>query len=89
MTQTRFKKVPFDIELAKKIANKETNGRITTLDGREVRIVCWDKKPIEEYPIVVLAQNDCGGEMLYSCTEESALCCERQCTFQMGCCSLR
>lgn len=70
MTQTRFKKVPFDIELAKKIANKETNGRITTLDGREVRIVCWDKKPIEEYPIVVLAQNDCGGEMLYSCTEE-------------------
>lgn len=70
MTQTRFKKVPFDIELAKKITKGEMKGRITTLDGREVRIVCWDKKPIEEYPIVVLAQNDCGGEMLYSCTEE-------------------
>lgn len=70
MTQTRFKKVPFDIELAKKIAKREIKGRIVTLDGREVRIVCWDKKPIEEYPIVVLAQNDCGGEMLYSCTEK-------------------
>lgn len=70
MTQTRFKKVPFDIELAKKIAKGEMKGRIATLDGREVRIVCWDKKPIEEYPIVVLATNDCGSEMLFTCTEE-------------------
>lgn len=70
MTQTRFKKVPFDIELAKKITKGEMKGRITTLDGREVRIVCWDKKPIEEYPIVVLATNDCGSEMLFTCTEE-------------------
>lgn len=70
MTQTRFKKVPFDIELAKKIAKGEMRGRITTLDGREARIVCWDKKPIEEYPIVVLATNDCGSEMLFTCTEE-------------------
>lgn len=70
MTQTRFKKVPFDIELAKKITKREIKGRIVTLDGREVRIVCWDKKPIEEYPIVVLATNDCGSEMLYTCTEE-------------------
>lgn len=70
MTRTKYKKIPFDLELAKKIAKGEMGGRITTLDGREVRIVCWDKKPIEEYPIVVLAQNDCGGEMLYSCTEE-------------------
>lgn len=70
MAQTRFKKVPFDIELAKKIAKREIKGRIVTLDGREVRIVCWDKKPIEEYPIVILATNDCGSEMLYTCTEE-------------------
>lgn len=70
MTQTRFKKVPFDIELAKKIAKGEMKGRIVTHEGREVRIVCWDKKPIEEYPIVVLAKNDHVGEMLYTCTEE-------------------
>lgn len=70
MVQTNYKRIPFNIELAKKIAKGEMKGRITTLDGREVRIVCWDKKPIEEYPIVVLAQNDCGAEMLYTCTEE-------------------
>lgn len=70
MKQIRFKKVPFDIELAKKIAKGEMKGRIVTHEGREVRIVCWDKKPIEEYPIVVLAKNDHVGEMLYTCTEE-------------------
>lgn len=68
--KTNYKQIPFNIELAKEITNKETKGRITTLDGREVRIICWDKKPIEEYPIVVLATNDCGSEMLFSCTEE-------------------
>lgn len=68
--RTNYKRIPFSIELAKKIAKGEMKGRITTLDGREVRIVCWDKKPIEEYPIVVLAKNDYGGEMLYSFTEE-------------------
>lgn len=74
MTQTRFKKVPFDIELAEKIAKGEMKGRITTLDGREARIVCWDKKPIDNnspsYPIVALVKNDCGGEMLNTYTEE-------------------
>lgn len=74
MTQTRFKKVPFDIELAKKITKGEIKGRIITLDGREVRIICWDKKPIDKnspsYPIVALVKNDCGGEMLNTYTEE-------------------
>lgn len=70
MVQTNYKRIPFNIELAKKIAKREIKGRIITLDGREVRIVCWDMKPIEEYPIVVLAQNDCGAEMMYTCTEE-------------------
>lgn len=70
MTQTRFKKIPFDLELAKKITNKDVKGRIVTLEGRKVRIVCWDKKPIDRFPIVVIAQNDCEGEMLYTCTEE-------------------
>lgn len=43
MTRTTFKKVPFDIELAKKITNKEVKGRIVTRDGRQVRIICFDK----------------------------------------------
>ena len=42
MTRTTFKKVPFDIELAKKITNKEVKGRIVTEDGLTARIVCFD-----------------------------------------------
>ena len=42
MTQTRFKKIPFDLELAKKITNKEAKGRIVTDDEHEVRIICYD-----------------------------------------------
>lgn len=44
MTQTRFKKVPFDIELAKKITNKEVKGRIVTEDKLTARIICFDMK---------------------------------------------
>lgn len=74
MTQTRFKKVPFDIELAKKITKGEMKGRIVTLKGKNVRIVCWDKKRNSkdalDYPIVVIAENDYDGELLYTCTKE-------------------
>lgn len=74
MTQTRFKKVPFDIELAKKITKGEMKGRIVTHKGKNVRIVCWDKKRNSkdalDYPIVVIAENDYDGELLYTCTKE-------------------
>jgi hypothetical protein len=85
MVQTKYKRIPFNIELAKKIAKGEMKGRITTLDGREARIVCWDKKPIEEYPIVILATNDCGSEMLYTCTEEGLVI---SCPSYKSCCNL-
>lgn len=72
--KTNYKRIPFNIELAKMITNKKTKGRIVTLQGREVRIVCWDKKPFDEVstesPIVVIAPNDFGGEILYTCTEK-------------------
>lgn len=42
MKQTKFKKVPFNLELAKKITNKDVKGRIVTEDGHEVRIICYD-----------------------------------------------
>lgn len=42
MKQTKFKKVPFDLEFAKKITNKDVKGRIVTEDGHEVRIICYD-----------------------------------------------
>lgn len=44
MTQTNFKRVPFSLELAKKITNKEAKGRIVTEDNLTARIVCFDMK---------------------------------------------
>lgn len=44
MTQTRFKKVPFDLELAKKITNKEVKGRIVAENGFTAKIICFDYK---------------------------------------------
>lgn len=55
MKQTRFKKIPFDIELAKKITNGEVNGRIVTRDGCQVRIICFDRKE-KKWQIVALVQ---------------------------------
>lgn len=78
MTRTTFKKVPFDLELAKKITNKEIKGRIITQEGKKVRIICWDKKPVDgkahEYPIVALIQNDYNGEMSQTFTAEGTAC---------------
>lgn len=77
MKQT-FKRIPFNIELAKKITNKEVKGQIVTQYGYKVRIICWDKKPfnksfIDEGPIVVLAKSNDGGELLYTCTEKGVI----------------
>lgn len=44
MAQTSFKKVPFNLELAKMITSKELKGRIVTEDGLTARIVCFDLK---------------------------------------------
>lgn len=72
--EQNYKRIPFNVELAKKIVNGKVKGRIVTMEGRKVRIVCWDKKPIDEramdLPIVALLQNDCEGEMLNTYTEE-------------------
>lgn len=58
MTQTRFKKIPFDLELAKKITNKEAKGRIVTDDGLIARIVCFDLKYAGSKILAALV--DCG-----------------------------
>ncbi len=63
MTQTKFKRVPFDIELAKKITNKEMKGRIVTENGLTARIVCFDFKRFGRInSLVVLV--DCGDQEL-------------------------
>lgn len=63
MTQTKFKRVPFDLELAKKITKKEVKGRIVTRDGLPARIVCFDFKYVGRInSLVVLV--DCGDQEL-------------------------
>lgn len=48
MTRTTYKKIPFDLELAKKITNKEVKGRIVSEDGRKVRIIYIDNESFTE-----------------------------------------
>lgn len=47
-------RVPFAVEMAKKITNGEVNGNIVTRDGRNARVICWDKKSDSIYNIVAL-----------------------------------
>lgn len=55
--ETKYVRVPFDVEMAKKITNGEVEGRVVTRDGKKARIVCWDK--IDEYsPIIALFEYD-------------------------------
>lgn len=42
--ENKMVKVPFEVELAKKITNGEVEGRVVTREGDSVRILCWDKK---------------------------------------------
>lgn len=68
MTRTKYKKIPFDLELAKKITSKEVKGRIVTRDGHQARIICSDKEGY--YPIVALVKKFCGVENTYSYNKE-------------------
>lgn len=52
--ETKYVKVPFEVELANKITNGEVEGRIITRDGKRARVVCWDKKSDSIYNIVGL-----------------------------------
>ena len=56
-----YKRVPFDIELAKKIQSGEVEGRIVTVDGNNVRILCYDAKTLTENRIIALV-SVCGCE---------------------------
>lgn len=47
-------RVPFAVEIAKKITNGEVNGNIVTRDGRNARVICRDKKSDSIYNIVAL-----------------------------------
>lgn len=63
--ETKLVRVPFDLELAKRIVNKEVDGKIITGDGRNVRVICWDSKAERDYPIIALIE-DGKKELVYS-----------------------
>ena len=50
--------IPFEVEKAKKIQAGELPGKIVTHDGRNARIVCWDRKTDMKYHIVALLNCD-------------------------------
>lgn len=71
MTRTTFKRVPFNLELAKKITNMEVKGHIVTRDGRQARIICFDRKENEDIfdppkNIIALVENKDGSEGVFA-----------------------
>ena len=68
MTRTTYKRIPFDLELARKIMNKEVKGRIVTQDGHKARIICFNKEG--DFPIVGLVKNFRGVERPYTYNKE-------------------
>lgn len=62
--ETKYVRVPFEVELAKNITDKSVEGRIVTRNGRNARIICWDAKC--EGNIVALVEDKAGAEYLKS-----------------------
>ena len=56
--EQKLVKVPFEVEVAKKITEKSVEGRIVTRDGRNVRILSFDRKGKAKRPIVALIDED-------------------------------
>lgn len=66
--ETKMIRVPFDVELAKKITGKSVEGRIVTRYGRNVRIICFDAHCDDN--IVALIEGENGVEFPKSYTSD-------------------
>ena len=55
--EQKLVRVPFEVELAKKITDGDVDGKIVTRDGRSARVVCWDLKNRKD-PILALIEED-------------------------------
>lgn len=78
MTQTTFKKISFNLELAKKITNKEIKGHIVTRDGRQARIICFDRKETDDIfdppkNIIALVENKDGSEGVFAFRDDGMI----------------
>lgn len=67
-------KIPFEVDLAKKISDGEVEGKIVTRDGRSVRIICWDAKWLNKYPICALITLEDFDERIERFTSKGLLC---------------
>lgn len=72
MMETNMVIVPFDLELAQKIANGEIEGRITTRVGTDVRILVFDVKR-EVFPVSAVVEIDNDKEAVYAYTDKGLL----------------
>ena len=57
IVEKKYIKVPFDVEMAKKITEKSVEGRIVTRCGFTARVICWDRSG-RDNPLVVLFNNE-------------------------------
>ena len=55
-------KIPFDIKFRQQIESGEY--KVETRDGRTARIICWDRKEYNCYPIIALLEEESGNEIL-------------------------
>lgn len=58
--ENKMVRVPFDVEMAKKITNGEVNGNIVTRNGRNARVICFDANSDDN--IVALIEDEKGVE---------------------------
>ena len=75
--ETKMIRVPFKVELAKKITNDEVDGKIVTRDGRSARVICWDFSNIQNI-VSAISQED-GVENLYSNFNDGTCCLSSKC----------
>ena len=59
-----MKRINFDIKYRPEIESGKY--KVVTRDGRDVRIICWDKKG--KYPVVAIVKYYCGEEECFSFT---------------------
>lgn len=63
--ETKMIRVPFEVELAKKITEKSVDGKIVTRDGRSARVICWDFRNIQNI-VSAISQEDGGENVSYN-----------------------
>lgn len=62
--ETKYVRVPFEVELAKRIQGRECEGKIVTRDGRSARVICFDAHC--EDNIVALVEDSLGLESTFN-----------------------